>query len=189
MGADIDPTAFLPEDDFIAPDADVELDALEDEGAGGAVLLSPDDEADLVIAESPPAPLGRSWAFDFDKGTFLRNGGRGPLETRGLATLRSWIEKCLYTDRGAHPVSPPEYGVDGLTDIIGDPMNEGVVAGLEERIRDALLFHERITDVRDFAHYLGSVEGGDEEIVYISFTVLTDAGEEIAVYDFSLGGI
>jgi hypothetical protein len=173
-----DPTTFLPEDDTEDLDPDEELDALEGDSAADP-LIEDADAVDLVLAEVPPPPLGRAWAFDFQTGSFLLNQAHGPLETRGLATLRGWIEKCLMTARGAHPIHPPEYGVEGLTDVIGEAASPGVAAGLEEGIRDALLFHPRITDVRDFDAYLGTVEDGDEDALYLSFTVVTEDDERL----------
>lgn len=179
--------SFLPPDDDPIPDPDEELDALEaadEEGEGD--FIDPEDAADLVVVDEPPAPLGLSWAFDFEASTFLRGGLGGPLETRGLATLRGWIEKCLTTARGAHVIHPPDYGVE-MPGVIGAPMGGEAAASLEGAVRDALLFHPRITDVTEFEVYLGDPEDEtdptritpEDEVLYASFTVVTDDEESI----------
>jgi phage baseplate assembly protein W len=160
---------FLPADDP-SPEPDAELDAFEDSLTADDALLD-----DVVIDEQPP-PLGRSWAFDFDSGSFLWGTGQGPLETRGLATLRGWIEKCLYTPRGL-AIHPPDYGVEDLDEVIGMSVAEAGSAGLEDRIREALLFHPRIQDVTDFDAFAGTAENDDDDVLYVSFTVVTDDGD------------
>jgi hypothetical protein len=172
--------SFLPLTDDAIPDPDDSLDAVEDDDDDQSPFVDESDVSDIVVADDAPPPLGLSWAFDFQAGTFLLNGGHGPLETRGLATLRGWVEKCLMTARGAHPIHPPDYGVEGLLEVIGEAASDGVAGDLEDRIRDALLFHPRISDVTDFDAYMGDPEEDDEhdsaddETLFVSFTVVTD---------------
>jgi Protein of unknown function (DUF2634) len=187
-------TSFLPPDDDPIPDPDEVLDAIEATDDDSRSFLDEDDQADVITVDAPPPPLGLSWAFDFSTNTFLMGGIGGPLETRGLATLRGWIEKCLMTARGAHPIHPPDYGVEGLTDIIGDAATPEVAGGLEEVIRDALLFHPRITEVVDFAAFVGEHDDldtsitPDDETLFVSFTVVTDDEETIDFIGIPLRG-
>lgn len=137
-----------------------------------AVLASAsesDNTDDLVVTEPEPIPLGRSPVMDFQAGAFL-SGSAGLLTTRGLGTLEQWIEKCLRTDRGAHPVHPDGYGMVRPTDLIGRPVDEVPVAELENRIRDALTFHPRISEVSDFV----TDYNPDDERFDVGFTVHTD---------------
>jgi|1185.fasta_scaffold84709_2 phage baseplate assembly protein W len=176
--------SFLPPDDDPIPDPDEELDGLEDDEAER--FIDSDEAPDVVVLDEPPPPLGLSWAFSFEAHTFLRGGLSGPLETRGLATLRGWIEKCLQTERGQHPIHPPDYGLE-RPDILGEPVGDEAAADLEEAVRDALLFHPRITDVTEFEVYMGEVDSSDDpnlivsddEALYVSFTVVTDDEETI----------
>jgi hypothetical protein len=102
-------------------------------------------------------------------------GGHGPLETRGLSTLTTWVEKALRTDRGAHPVHPDGYGIERPFDLVGQPVDTNQAAALHERIREALVFHPRISDVTDFS----SDFDPDEEYVSVAFTVHLDSGEDL----------
>jgi Protein of unknown function (DUF2634) len=130
---------------------------------------------DLIVRRDPPVPLGRGWAFDFSRGRFLpAPGGHGARETHGAATLRGWIEKCLSTDRGAHPIHPPGYGLTRRADLIGGPVAHPP-ADLEDRIRDALTFHPRIVDIVDF----GVGWDDNDDYLAVSFTAVTDQHDRL----------
>jgi hypothetical protein len=165
----IDAPALVPETDVPEEPEDV-LAELEN-----ALQTFPSD-VDLVVGEEEPPPIGRSWAFDWAMRDFVRSSGSaGPQPTRGLETLTEWIEKCLRTARGAHPVHPQGYGVaqasaDGL---VGGPVGS-IPPDLEERVKDALLFHPRITDVRGFSYS----SDPDDEWLGVSFTFEVDGGAE-----------
>lgn len=161
---------FLPTDDE-PPSAEDALAALE---------RSLDDDPDLddfIVAEDAPQPVGKSWAFDFVTGRFVKGGGRGPLATHHYTTLRTWIEKCLRTDRGAHPIHPPDYGMERPFDMIGQHVDDVLGGDLEGRVTEALLFHPRITDVRDFA---ADYDPNDEH-AFLSFTAVLDDDTELPV--------
>ena len=160
---------ILPSDDEPLAE-DEELAELEDS------LDTLPDEDDLVITAPPPEPVGRSWAFDFQARRFLHGpSGHSPANTFGDATMRGWIEKVMHTDRGAHPIHPDEYGIDRAGGIFGGPPQQFPTGDYEERIRDALLFHPRITDVRDFAWDVDPMD----EAVECKFTVMLDDESEI----------
>ena len=145
-------------------DVDDDIAALEDLPA-----FDDDTSEDLVVDEPEPEPIGKSWAFDFVNGVFLFVSAQGPSATWGETTLRYWIEKCLRTPRGALPIHDPDYGMEGLRGLIGAIPDE-VIADLEPRVRDALLFHPRITDILDFETEYDPMN----EHVEVSFTVVTD---------------
>ena len=158
--------------------ADPVLTPLNDEPLSGddaLALLDADilgEGIDAVVVEQPPPPLGRSWAFDWSGRRGFQTGGQGPQQTFGLDSLKMWCEKCLRTERGAHPIHPPDYGMDNPYGAIGllhedDP-------DLEQRIVDALTFHPRITAVRDFVRNFDV----DDDYLAVSFTVVLDDGSE-----------
>lgn len=134
------------------------------------------EPADLLVVEEPPPPIGRSWAYDFGTRQFVTKG-HGPLATQGISTLTGWIEKCLRTARGAHPIHPPGYGMVNPTELMGVLTEGAPVAELEARIRDALTFHDRIADIEDFDWNLDP----DDEWVSISFSVLLDDDSRLPV--------
>ena len=127
------------------------------------------DADDLVVAAEPPPPVGRTWAYDYVAGRMLSRG-RGPVEVRGIATIKQWVEKCLRTDRGAHAIHPDEYGVEDPFEPVGFALDSADMADYFDRVHDALTFHPRIVDVRDFELDSDS----DEEILEVRFTIVLD---------------
>lgn len=158
---------IFPEDAFSASDALADLEA-DFQGIS--------DPADLVVIEEPPPPIGKSYAFDFASGAWI-SGGRGPLQTRELTTLLYWIEKCLRTARGAHPIHPPDYGLRDPTGLMGKLIEGAPFGEMEGRIREALTFHPRITDIEDFSFDFDP----DDEWVSVNFTVLLDDDTSLPV--------
>lgn len=159
------------------------LPPIEEQDADDTLLaaeeLRPFDDdttLDLVVAEEPPPALGKSWAFDFIENEFPITSAQGPVRTRGLVTLRYWIEKALRTNEGDLPIHPPGYGVRNLSRMLGRGAPD-VIADLEPAIREALLFHPRITDVLDFS----AAFDPDDEFVEVSFRVVTDEELELTV--------
>lgn len=180
MGTPLDPTA-APLDTLTTPEAvsaDVEFDRIAD-----AIDNLPLGDPDLIIEQQvEPVPLGRSPAFDFENGHFITGGGRGPHMVRGLAGLRYWVEKCLRTARGAHPIHSGGYGLENPWDIIGQPLQSLSMGDLESRIHDALTFHPRIVDVTSFV----ATSDHDQEAVYLSFHVVLDDESVLSFRNLSL---
>lgn len=132
---------------------------------------------DLVVAASPPAPVGRSWSFSWPVRQFRRGLAQTPMPTRGTRTLSEWLEKALRTSRGAHPVHPPGYGIPGdPTEAVSRPIGY-VPPDLFERVRSAATFHPRIADIVDFTYSYDR----DDEVLKVSFTVELDDGSEMPV--------
>ena len=165
------------EDDFgddvvesLLPVEEDTLDPAEEFDALSTALEETPDVDDLVIPEEEP-PLGRSWAFDFETGRFRAASSvtaHGPLATHGLRTLETWIEKCLRTDRGAHPVHSANFGVANPFEMIGQPVMSGLPDDYDERIRTALTMHPHIADIRRFK---AEVDPNDD-VVLVSFMVV-----------------
>ena len=138
---------------------------------------------DLIATEEERLPIARSWAFDFERGRFKRGEAQGPTEVFGVMTLRYWIEKCLHTARGAHPIHPEDYGIDrGGRGVIGSPMSGAHGADLEERIRDALLYHDAITEVTDFE----MTQNPEDDLLLVNFHVVLDDDVVLEITDLAL---
>jgi hypothetical protein len=104
------------------------------------------------------------------------------LETRGISTLQGWIEKCLRTARGAHPIHPEDYGIEMPDNAIGRAHDFDT--DLELRIREALQFHPRIADVTDFVRE----DDPDDEFITVSFTVVLDDDSSFPLNTVVLNG-
>jgi hypothetical protein len=162
---------FFPADDPIV-DPDADLAASDDINA-----LDLDESDDVIVAQEPLPPIGRSWAFDFSEDSFFTGGGHGPLRTYDDETLRGWIEKTLHTAKGAHPVYPSDYGMTSPFGTIGHALTSADLGGLEADIRDALTFHPRIDEVTDFAFD----KQEDDEALFVTFTYVRDDGTGVRV--------
>ena len=109
---------------------------------------------------------GKELAFDFAAGDFIMVDGR-PKVVEGLEALKVWIEKAIRTARYRFPAYTFQYGCE-LEDIIGLDIPRVVLESEVERtIRDALIYDDRIQDVRDFV----IEQGGDW--LKVTFTVIT----------------
>lgn len=145
----------------VTPDDNLRLAALEATTTG----LDP-------VPDTLGAVVGRGWAFDFATGQFARQGA-SPAVVSGENQLKSWIEKTLYTSRFAHPIYTSEYGTEGLVDIIGKLHEPGSEHTIEIAVRDALIVHDRITNVTDFSF------APVGESLEIGFTVVLDDGTTV----------
>jgi len=139
-------------------------------------LVNPDLALDAALAPvddmqpDAPIPFGKSWQFDFITGQFVRRGSL-PAETYELDTLVVWVEKTLRTAAYTYPIYTDSYGIDTSEPIIGETWSDEMLGPLQDVVTEALLTHDRITDVTDFSAY----QDPFDEILYASFTVVTDA--------------
>jgi hypothetical protein len=150
-----------PEDEFgsIVPTDDddwspsEELDDLE-ERLDDQSLFGDDVQSDDLVLETEPQvyPLGRSWLFDFTQGRFVndRTRARAPIRVTGIPQLQNWVEKALYTPRGAMPIHPDDYGLEDPDALVGQPLTGGGVANLRRRVEECVTFHPKIIGIEDF---------------------------------------
>jgi hypothetical protein len=164
-----DPDAFVDEeavDDGLFSDAEDEYEALSDSFDG-------EEDAELVV-EPPPAPLGRTVVLDFNTGEVVMNG-RSPMEVRGESNLRVWIEKCLRTHEGAHPIHPEGYGMEvPLNSYLGVTASQIEVGEVEDAVRAALIYHPAIDDIENFEMVID--DDAADAYAEITFNVIRDDG-------------
>lgn len=165
--------SILPASDSPTP-VDDQLEEIEADL--DTLPLQPDDYDLSVGIDDEPQPIGRGWAFDWERRRFIRAAqGYQPLPTQGEQTLREWVAKCMRTQRGAHPVHPEDYGMADPFLLIGLPIEQAPVAQYEDDLKQALTFHPRIADVRDFAATLDR----DAGTIALQFTVLLDDDSQV----------
>jgi hypothetical protein len=160
-----DPLDLGPE---LTPEAD--LEAAEASALAGVDPLS---EAE------PPEPFGRTPLFNFLEGRYVRAGG-SPVFVTGHEALKQWCLMAIYTARFAHPgIFSDEFGMEEPDSVLGEAAEaQEAVSDWGERMREALLVHERIVDVQAFEATFDE----DEGVVYVNmFTVVTDEEDEVPV--------
>lgn len=155
--------------------ADMAVDEALEAALGGAIVPASNYE---------PAPLGRSWAFDFETGQFARGGGASPIVVTGEASPRMWVLKALHTARLAHPVYTEDYGVELPFDLVGGRVTPEGIGRYAAAVTDALLVHDRIAAVEDFAFSYDP----DDDALEVAFAVVLDGGARVPVDPVSLGG-
>lgn len=171
-----------PQVPTFVPALDVPIEAQDEFDSLQSQLDQSQDDLDLIVPATTPDPIGRTWVFDWGSRKFFTGGtGRGPLGGSGLVALQEWIRKCLMTERGAHPIHPPDYGLapSGLPRI-GGALGD-VPPGLDQDIEDALLFHPWISAVSDFVF---TAQG---DALNVQFTVTLATGEDVTLSNVKLG--
>lgn len=133
------------------------------------------EREDALVEDGGPTPLGRGWAFDFESGQFMRHG-YAPMVVSDEEHLRVWIEKTLRTSRFSHSIYSDNYGTEIPEDLIGQPFSSEMAGLVVRAVEDALLVHDRITQVKDF-HFTGGIE---DDLLEIAFTVVLD-DEELTI--------
>lgn len=128
----------------------------------------------FVAIEEPPEPLGMTWLFDFDAGRFVRRGG-APVEVYELNAIHIWAHAALRTARRAYSVFTDEFGMDEPQALVGLLAPAELLAEYEARIRAALIVHDRIATVTEFAATFV------DDSVYITFTIFTDSGNSLPI--------
>lgn len=170
-------STFLPADDFPDDlDPSATLDVLDER------LVNPGAQPpDLTIDDSPPPPLGRSWAFDFTTNTLV-SASSGIAQTTGLGTLRTWCEKALRTDLGAYPIHSDDYGMLRPFDIIGMQLSDISEDDLQDRVTDALTVHPLIDSITDFDMTYDPMD----DFLSVTFTVVLIDQQLLVVTDLQL---
>ena len=182
--AETDPIIERILPDEVEPlDADEQFGILEDD------LEVPEDDGDFIddedaarVTDEQPPPIGRSWDFDFGERRFRTVRGRGPLEVRGMEVLRKWVEKALNTQRSAHAIYSDDYGVEEPFHLIGQAGDVLDSAPMQEQITEALTFHPRISNVKDYVFDFDP----EDEALWVTFTVVADDEDEIVLEELRL---
>jgi hypothetical protein len=133
------------------------------------MALTPNNETDILdeflSEETEPQP-SKTYYLDFE------NGRIGPIIDGDLA-LRQFVIKAIMTARSRYLIYDDEYGSE-IEDLIGADVTE---AFLQEEIprviREALIYDDRIADVRDF------VVRREGDGVFVEFTVVKTDGDTL----------
>ncbi|MBY0117845.1 DUF2634 domain-containing protein [Paenibacillus xylanexedens] len=128
------------------------------------MALTPDlniQVPDLFSSEVQPT---RTYSFDPATGEIGR-------AIDGLEAMKQFIIKAIRTIRFEHVIYPESYGTESDT-VVGLATSAGFVASeLPRVITEALIYDERISEVKDF----DVEQQGDTATV--SFTVVTNEGD------------
>lgn len=134
-------------------------------------IAIPDDIA-IATTQSAKITYGKELDFNFTTGQFVMEDG-APRVLEGVDALRIWITKALLTARYRWPIYSSAFGCE-LEDIIGYDLPRAVLESEIPRfVREALIYDDRIEDVKDFV-----IERGGDWLK-VTFTVVTFDGQTL----------
>lgn len=159
----------------LSPTEDVPVSPAEQlEAAARSALEDPVSVA-VAAPERIVTPYGMSWQFDFSNRRFVREEN-SPVQAHGEHALEQWVQACLHTVAGAHPIFSRFFGVQDYSAIFGTANPEEMIADLDRRFRMALTQHDRIAAVDAMEITWDPGEG----IVYIrKLDVVTDQANAV----------
>lgn len=173
----------------MADDLNLELLPSDDEG------LSPDEELAAAVAgavaepnaivpqtEDAPTPLGRTWAFDWSLGQFVRSGN-APAPTSGFGAISEYVQMVAHSARYAHRVFSDQFGMEGPEEPLGELTDAEIISDYEQHLREGVLVHERITALDKFS---ASFDGAAGVLVIAYFEIVTDEDGVISFSDLTL---
>ena len=157
---------LLPEDD---DGVDVDEDLAS---AVASVLQEP-----APVPGEAPDPYGATWDLNFETHRFRRQG-LAPARLTGRASLVVWCEMALRTARYAHSAFTDDFGMERPEDMLGHVDVGEFIGDYEQRLREALLVHDRIADVTNFAADYDPDQG---VFTIHTFEIVTDDAQNILV--------
>jgi hypothetical protein len=134
--------------------------------------IFPDITIPEITTQSSTVTYGRELDFDFTTGQFVLIDGT-PRVLEGPDALRIWITKTLLTARYRFPIYSFNYGCE-IEDVIGYDIPRVVLESEIPRvIREALIYDERINDIRDF------IITRESNYLLVEFSVITFDGQTL----------
>ena len=128
-------------------------------------------------SEPEPTPIGRTWAFDFDKGDFVTTNGGTPIkiENDDSRIIQQWIRRALTTERLSYLIYPADFGVE-LDPVISHSLTgPAATAQVAATVNDTLMYHDRIESVNNI---VVTEQNGK---IYVSAEVQISQGELVEV--------
>lgn len=128
------------------------------------------DVADLIEDEMESIEnFKKSYAFDFEKGEFIRGPDGKILLVNRLDSYMQWCHKTLLTKRQKHLSYTDVYGQEYYT-LIGQATNKAAdELEVERMTREALMVHPYTKSVQDFRFTWDK----NKEELYFEFDVIT----------------
>lgn len=111
----------------------------------------------------------KSYAYDFEKGDFIRGPDGKVLIVDRLDAYMQWCQKSLLTKRLRHLSYTNVYGQEYYT-LIGEPISKAAIELEVERMtKEALMVHPYTKEVQNFTFEWDK----NKEELYFTFDVIT----------------
>lgn len=137
-------------------------------------LFDDNTTEDIVTEQEEDSGIPQEYEVDFD--TNLMTGRI----VRGSEAVKMWAWNALHTARYRYDTHTWEFGSE-LDTLIGQPYSEEYTnSRAQKMVEDALLVNPHISEIADF------VCGPDDDALVMSFTIITDFGEEVIETDVTV---
>jgi len=125
---------------------------------------------DMAESESDSVEnFKKTYAFDFEKGDFIRGPDGKILLVNRLEAYKQWCQKVLLTKRGKHLSYTHLYGQEYYELIGQDIIKSAIELEVERMTREALMVHPYTKKVENFVFEWDQ----NKEILYFTFDVMT----------------
>lgn len=131
----------------------------------GTALNTDEDIGSVKVLENASS-FSKTFLFDFDKKEFVTDTMNRVMTTEeGKELLRQIVNKTLHDERYKHLIYPDYYGNEIKSLIAAGYHPDVMESELKRVIRESLIYHNKIEDVREFSFmYFGNK-------MYVEFTV------------------
>lgn len=102
------------------------------------------------IVEPESIPIGRTWQYDFVAENFVmgeNNSSPKKIEDNDFGIISQWIHRAITTERYVYSAYPNWYGVEMAAVFQGDLTGIVALNHIRNTMREAIIMHDRITQV------------------------------------------
>lgn len=104
----------------------------------------------IILKEKKPAEFKGSYAFDFEKGEFIKNSDGSIRKVNDFEAYIQWCQKAMMTARFKYIAYSSRYGEESKNIIGSDLDDKAIELEIKRITKETLLVHPRTRDVENF---------------------------------------
>lgn len=121
----------------------------------------------VTLKQNKPIQFKGSYAFDFEKGDFIRSSDGSIAKINDFDAYVQWCQKAMMTARFKYLAYSSRYGEESRNIIGSNLDNKAIELELKRITKEALMVHPRTKDVDNFQFRWGNGE------VFYDYEVIT----------------
>lgn len=122
----------------------------------------------VTLKENKPIQFKGSYAFDFEKGDFIRNYDGSIAKVNDFEAYVQWCQKAMMTARFKYLAYSSRYGEESRNIIGSDLDNKAIELEIKRITTEALIVHPRTESVENFQfHWSNGQVDYDYEVITI----------------------
>lgn len=125
----------------------------------------------VTLKETKPIQFKGSYAFDFEKGDFIRNSDGSIAKVNDFEAYVQWCQKAMMTARFKYLAYSSRYGEESRNIVGSNLDNKAIELEIKRITKEALMVHPRTKDIDNF-----QFKWGNGELEY-NYEVITTLGE------------